>query len=606
MRHTPQLRFPRRFSLILIAALIAAIGPAGTHHTAAQTGGEFRLTVDGVERSYALTVPAALADADQPVPLVIALHPFASSGQAMRALTGLDAAAEARGFIAAYPNSLDLRWNDGEQDAGVSLLLPTPDDVGFIGALIDTLAADYPIDPARVYLTGFGTGGDMAYRLACAIPDRLAGVAVVSALTWEFHTQQCGPTPDPVQPVPMLILHGRDHVENPVEGRSVTDDETGVTLRILGAEDTAAFWAGRDGCDLDAVGGSVDEGAIRYDTCAGNSHVALYLPDGVQNNWPRVGDYVLNQFGIDATDLVTRFFMDGTLPDALVTRPVEELYDQTARSYLVYVPPTYDPTEPEPVVLMLHGRPGNAAGQAYVSDLNRVADEHGFIVVYPDGSPVGAGEVGREWNYTLGTPGYRTNGIDDTAFFSVLIDDLARDLAIDQSRLYVTGFSNGGFMTQRAACDGAGRFAAFASISASLFPRFQDLCADTPPVPILLMHGTADISVPWNGSEYGGVQIALSVPDTVAFWAVHDQCDPQQIDYTLIPSSEPNPVTQVYRYAIGGCADNSEVLYYVIENGGHNIPGVPGRLDPSFAGSVNTDITAGEVIWEFFAAHNLP
>ncbi len=150
-------------SLALTLVLLAADLPAVSAQ--AQADGstlDFTLEHGGLTRTYTLTVPDSL-DPAQPAPLLIALHPFASSGKALRALTGLDTLAARDGFLVAYPDSADLYWDDGRPRPSWH---PTPqpiDDTGFLDALIDDVSARYAVDPARVVLTGLGGGGTLAY-----------------------------------------------------------------------------------------------------------------------------------------------------------------------------------------------------------------------------------------------------------------------------------------------------------------------------------------------------------------------------------------------------------------------------------------------------------
>jgi polyhydroxybutyrate depolymerase len=562
-------------------------------------GGAGSLIAGGVERTFEVFVPSSY-DGTHAVPLVIALHPSGSSGKAMELLTGFDALAEQDGFIVAYPDSFDLAWDDGKLASGWPSELQPADDVGFISALIDHLAATYTLDPQRVYLTGFAVGGAMAYRLACEIPERFAKVAVVNALVWDYHVAACGE--ESAKPLPMLILQGAANVDNPVDGLTLNPDDTGRAWKILSAEETAAFWAKRNGCNPDVAQALTNPTATIYDTCPHDATVALYIFSGVANNWPRIGQYALNQFGIDATEIVAQYFTSQNTP-AIDRDADPDVAGGVARSYVVYVPPAYDPAVPMPVVVALHGRSGTGASMAYLLDFNRVAREKGFIAVYPDGMPFEAGSYGREWNVTGGLPGYVTGSVDDVAFLSLLIDDLAVDLNIDQTRLYMLGFSNGGFMVQRMACEAGDRWAAFASVSATVFEGLSERCQGRPAVPMMLIHGTSDTIVPWDGTVYGTQVIWPSVLDTVSFWGAHDDCDANTLDHVLLASKEQFPTTRAHVYTLGGCADSSKVILIAIEGGGHNLPGIPDRIDPRIAGAVNTDINAGEVIWGFFAQY---
>jgi poly(3-hydroxybutyrate) depolymerase len=372
--------------------------------------------------------------------------------------------------------------------------------VGFIAALIDHLQETYAID--SVYLTGFGHGGSMAYRLACEIPGRLAKVAVVGALPWDYQTAGCGESSAPVS---ILMLNGsEDDYYYPVIGdRKLTRNSANSLLSV---EEALTFWAAHNGCDLDAaLTDPADQAFTVYESCADNSTVAAYTLPEVGHNWLRAGDYHLNQYGVSTTDYVGRYFFDDFDSWAnlfVQPEPAWTIYFGQPRSYIVYVPPSYDPAQPAPLVVALHGRPHNGAGFAYLLDLNRVAADNGFIAVYPDGFQ-------EEWNYVRDiTPGYEDWGVDDVEFLSFLIDDLSQDLNIDRTRLYATGFSNGGFMTQRLACEPDTPFAAFGVFGATLYPEFEELCSSAPLRPILLMHGTFDRSIPWEGTVYGDVVVA--------------------------------------------------------------------------------------------------
>lgn len=592
---------------LLVLVVAALPGPA----LAQSPNGGNSMLVDGVERTFELYVPDSV-DGSQDVPLVIVLHPFASSGKAMRALTGFDAQADAEGFIVVYPDAADLDWDDGSIAAAGWPGLQPGDDVAFVAALIDHLVESYPVDTERVYLAGFAAGGTVAYRLACDLPGRFARVAVSGALMWDFLEANCDA--QQADPVSLLVLIGSEDGDYPLNGR-VSEGANGSFLSVYSLDATLAYWAERDGCDLSAVQIVDDPRTTLYPDCAGGTSVAAVVLDGMGHNWPRIGDdYALNQFAIDMTGMVTRYFLADGVSTELIAATVDtgNLYAGRPRTYSLYVPPSYDPAEPMPLVIALHGRPGTATGLAYLMDSNWVAREHGFMIVYPDGLPVNIPDfngIGREWNYTLGFPGYydpeRPDAFraDDVDFLVRLVDDLAVDLNIDRDRVYVTGFSNGGFMTQRVACEAADQFAAFAVAGATLLPEFVDFCADAPPVPMLFMHGTLDRSIAWDGATYRGQVMLLSVPQTVLYWVEHNGCPPDGSDLIVIPTDDPTPTTFVYRYTFGDCTDGADVLFYAIEGGGHNLPGVADRLSSDIAQAVNMDIHFGETIWDFFSQY---
>ena len=191
---------------------------------------------DNVERTYALHVPETYVPGNA---LVIALHDYASSGQAIAAHTGLNSAADTFGFMAVYPDSLDLYWDAGQIGNGWPLGSESVDDVGFLTQLLDDLQAEY--DAGVVYVTGFGQGGALAYRLACSIPDRLNAVAVIGALLSDYHVANCE---DVTAPISMLIAVGTDDLVYPLEGRTLTSTSDGQTAQVLKRRGDGCFLVG--------------------------------------------------------------------------------------------------------------------------------------------------------------------------------------------------------------------------------------------------------------------------------------------------------------------------------------------------------------------------
>ena len=425
----------------------------------------------------------------------------------------------------------------------------------------------------------------MAYLAACQTRSPFASVAVVSALLWDYHVTTC---PQEGEPISMLIMRGSADPFYLEEGRDFTISST------LSLEDTLNLWGGRNGCDMQA--GRQLANVTLYSDCTDDSRLAYYEVEGGSGNWPRTGDYHLNQFGIDATDVVTGFFAADADRDWIARQP--EPFTEQARTYNVFVPSTYDPADSTPLVVVLHGRPDNGAGIAYISDMNTIAEREGFLVVYPDG-------LENEWNYTRAIPMFgRLNATDDAQFLSDLIDDLAQDLNIDRERVYVTGFSNGGFMTQRLACEARDQYAAFAVVGATAFLGMTPLCEGTEPAPILFMHGTDDVSVPWEGipRPMAGEMVYVAAPilRTVEFWIMHNGCDVTYEETQFEPQGD-SPETSVHLLEFEGCPKNGALDFYAIFGGGHNWPGVPGRLREDIAGNVNMDIHASQVIWDFFS-----
>jgi polyhydroxybutyrate depolymerase len=578
-------------TLLLLALLIAApVWAAG--------GENGTLDVNGVERSYYLYVPGSY-DGTTPVPLMIALHPTSSSGRALALLTGLDAAAEEQGFIVAYPNADGSLWGEDATDPDL------PDDLALIPALIDHLAANYTIDTAQVSLVGMGNGGLMAYRLACEMPEKFASMAVVGPLMWDYHRSYC-PTAS-TGAANMLIIHGTDdpfYTHDTHKYDNMWEPEESHT--ILGVDDTVSFWALRNGCDLKTAAEDVQKRV--YANCENGTRLAFYDVQGARTNWPRVGDYKLNQFGVDATQMITSFFAGGD--EWAVEQPT---FVGQARTYTLYVPSTYDPAVPTPMVITLHGRFGSGAGTADYTQMNQIAEREGFIGLYPDGltNPGSTTPQDTGWNYVLGTEYAAFEEPNDGAFITDLLDDLALNLNIDQRRVYVDGMSNGGFMVYNLACHYADRFAAFGSVAGSAYYGMEEACQQDTPISLVIIHGTADDNIPWagrtqtvNGEEY---MISSPVLDVLAFWTAHNGCNIDSVTSEDLPQGGASPDTSVRVLTLTDCPNGAELKLYGIVGGGHVWPGIQYE-DASYVdlAKVNMDVNAGEALWAFFSRHALP
>ena len=282
--------------------------------------------------------------------------------------------------------------------------------------------------------------------------------------------------------------------------------------------------------------------------------------------------------------------------DGLITQTLQ--FDGVERASALHVPDAL-PDE-APLVLVLHARFGDGPGMAEHTGFNAIADREGFLVAYPDG-------IDGEWNYIRGVTGY-PNPLDDVAFLTTLVDTIAAGYPVDRTRVYVAGFSNGGFMTQRIACEAPGPFAAFASVAASGFGGMLAVCIEpeTAPAPMLLIHGTADDNVPWegNGVTRGEVTVYVTypVPETLAYWAEFNGCQPNA-ETENVPQSGRSPGTSV-RFLRVDCPANASVVLAIVEGGGHNWPGPDQEPYPG-SGLINHDIDAAEEIWSFFADHAL-
>jgi polyhydroxybutyrate depolymerase len=199
------------------------------------------------------------------------------------------------------------------------------------------------------------------------------------------------------------------------------------------------------------------------------------------------------------------------------------------RSYLLYVPESYNPATPTPLVIAIHGFAEWPAHEALISHWNEVADENGFIVVYPSGT-----RFPKRWRAS-GSSVDGKETLIDVRFISELIDHLQAQFNIDPARIYANGLSNGGGMSYLLACTLSDRLAAVGSVAGAYLYPLED-CAPSRPVPIMVFHGTADPIVPYTGGPSHSFDVPFPfIPAWVKSYAVAvNQCNPSP---EIFPSS---------------------------------------------------------------------
>lgn len=260
------------------------------------------------------------------------------------------------------------------------------------------------------------------------------------------------------------------------------------------------------------------------------------------------------------------------------------------REYLVYVPKSYDRGRKTPLVISMHGGGLWGAAQREVSQWNRVADEHGFIVVYPSG--VGPLARHRAWR-AEGAAG----SAKDVRFISDLIDTLALTYNIDGTRVYADGLSNGGGMAAVLACMLSERIAAVGLVASAQFMPWAD-CPDHRPVPTIAFHGTDDRHAWYRGgtSWVARGMVFPAIETWMAEWARRNGCGPDPIDSMA--------ANDIRRREYTHCAEDAPVVLYTILGGGHTWPG-GGPLPEWFAGTTSHSIDASREMWAFFREHPL-
>lgn len=266
------------------------------------------------------------------------------------------------------------------------------------------------------------------------------------------------------------------------------------------------------------------------------------------------------------------------------------------RTYLVHVPPQYDPAAPMPVVLAFHGGGANADNMVAFSGLNEKADQAGFIVVYPEGS----GRLPRMLTFNAGNCCGKAaeSKIDDVAFTRLVLDDLERIANVDRRRVFATGMSNGAMMSYRLAAELSDRIAAIAPVAG---PMGTKDCRPGRAVSVMHFHGDADECAPFKGGRGRGPSGTdfYSVQHSIDAWVAANGCRPTPQTTRLPDRADDGTTVKEVRYASG--RDGAEVVLVVIEGGGHTWPGREPRLRA--LGPSTRDISANDMMWEFFQQH---
>jgi polyhydroxybutyrate depolymerase len=276
-----------------------------------------------------------------------------------------------------------------------------------------------------------------------------------------------------------------------------------------------------------------------------------------------------------------------------------------AREYWIHDPRAGTAkTGKRPLILVLHGGGGRADKFDVMTggenSFDRLADREDILVVYPQGHK-------KQWNDGRELPNVEAQSLnlDDVGFLSALIDLMVKSHGADPSRIYVTGPSNGGHMSNRLACEISDKVAAVGIVIASMPVLMSDKCRPKRQVSVLIMNGTDDPLVPYDG---GMVKVLgrergmdVSTAGTFGFWLRRAGFagNPGDIKAEQLPDADPDDKTRVERQDYRGPA-GTEVVLYTVRGGGHTWPGGRQYLFRGLVGRVSRDINATEVIWDFF------
>jgi polyhydroxybutyrate depolymerase len=284
------------------------------------------------------------------------------------------------------------------------------------------------------------------------------------------------------------------------------------------------------------------------------------------------------------------------------------------REYRLHLPTGYHPANPAPLVVAIHGYTTTAYDfENKYNSFSQHADDHGYVVVYPQGTSFEAGgQLITSWNdlacnaspgpkgsiCTEGAIDYPTppecgeprecdwcSCYNDVGFIVALLDKLETTLCVDRDRVFATGMSNGAMFVHRLGCEIPERFAAIAPTGGTLAKGFSCAPGGDPPISMINIYGTRDRTVPFDGTPAEDGFLYTPTSEVIADWAglASQKCDSEESVY---PTSK-DGIRSFQCIQRANCATGAEIVDCGWD-GGHDWPR---KGDDQFS---------IDVIWEFF------
>lgn len=254
------------------------------------------------------------------------------------------------------------------------------------------------------------------------------------------------------------------------------------------------------------------------------------------------------------------------------------------RSYIYYAPDKLP--DNSPLVVVLHGFTSSAETIMDYSEMNVLAKENNFAVVYPQGTM--DADSNTFWN--VGYDFHSGILTDDVDYIVKLVEYLQEKHTLSVTNTFLTGMSNGGEMCYLLACRHPEVFSATAPVAGMMLQPFFNDCNSQNPIPVFAVFGTNDDVTDYNGdpNNEDGWGAYPGIPFTIKYWA-------EAIHYTSMQRDTIQDITKtdssfVVSETYFNSQNGTEVMFYKVINGGHDWPGAWG----------NMDIHASKEIWQFF------
>jgi polyhydroxybutyrate depolymerase len=291
------------------------------------------------------------------------------------------------------------------------------------------------------------------------------------------------------------------------------------------------------------------------------------------------------------TDVIT--------PTPAVDSPLQQVsinitVDGLQRNFIMYLPTGYNNAGKMPMMIVMHGGSGEPTGMIQLADFRPIAERDKVVLVYPAGTQT-------SWNDGRPTASNLAN-VNDVNFISQICTYMVANKSVDATKIYATGISNGGFMASRLGCELSDKIAAIAAVAGSMEQNTIAANCNTNgrTMPVIYIQGTNDPLVSFNGGimTVGAGGTILSHAQVVAKWIGINNCGATPI-ITDLPDIA-NDGTTIKQRVYSNTTNGTEVVSYVVANGGHTWPQGYQYLGEAVIGKTSQDMNACEVIWQFF------
>jgi polyhydroxybutyrate depolymerase len=256
-------------------------------------------------------------------------------------------------------------------------------------------------------------------------------------------------------------------------------------------------------------------------------------------------------------------------------------HNNIQREFYLHIPNNLPSNSP--IVYVFHGWGGNGEQIMLNTAFNILSDQNNFAVCYPTALIDGD-------NGTSGLTSWNCSGLSDVNFIHALNDSLQIQYQFDENRIFATGFSYGGDISfHLARCQSSNIFDAIAPLAGTIFD-YMNICSPSTNISVLVLHGTNDNVINYNGGNFPNYGPYMSAPNIVNDWVNHNSCS-LDTSYSLLDINNDNNITDVTKYQNMNTGD--KVWFYTVNNGLH------AWFDVSPWG--NDDFWASEEIWNFFS-----